>query len=164
MTDIDIAFSPTSWKDLWKSAHARAFTVARVTAMDVLEDIRKAVDAAMESGELLEEFKKNLRPVLERKGWFAPEGEDITVTLPDGTVRKRLTGWRLSTVYRTNMSAAYHVGRYEQMQAVKKDRPHWQYMAVQDGSTRPPHAAQHGKVYPADHEYWSRWYPPNGFN
>ena len=35
------AISAESWRDVWKQAHARAFTVARITAIDVLEDIRK---------------------------------------------------------------------------------------------------------------------------
>ena len=49
------------------------------------------------------------------------------------------------------------------MQAVKKTRPYWQYLAVMDKRTRPSHAILNGLVYPADHEFWQSNYPPNGF-
>jgi len=159
-----LALSPESWRDVWQQAHARAFTVARVTAMDALVDIREAADKALKEGVALGEFKKNLRKTLERKGWFAPTGEDAIVELPDGTLQKRLTPWRLETIYRVNLQAAYQVGRYKQMEDVKERRPYWQYMAIMDRATRPEHAARHGKVYHADHPFWDQWYPPNGFN
>jgi SPP1 gp7 family putative phage head morphogenesis protein len=156
--------SPTSWRNVWQEAHARAFTVARVTNMDILTDIRKALDKAMKEGILLDEFKKNLLPTLEKRGWFAPEGKAAIVKMPDGTIRKRLTPWRLHTIYKTNMSAAYHVGRYKQMQEIKVFRPYWQYMTIIRPGAREEHAAMRGKVYHADHPIWDTWYPPNGFN
>lgn len=163
-TQKGFALSPNSWRDVWQQAHARAFTVARVTEMDVLEDIRGEIDKAIEQGTGLEEFKKNLQKILERKGWIAPKGEAAIVQMPDGEIRKRLTGWRLETIYRENLQTSFQVGRFKQMQEVKARRPYWQYVAVMDGATRPTHAAQNGKVYHADHPFWDKWYPPNGFN
>lgn len=46
---------------------------------------------------------------------------------------------------------------------MKESRPYWQYIAVMDRRVRPSHAILHGKVYPADHEFWATNYPPNGF-
>lgn len=155
--------SPESWRDVWQAAHSRAFTVARVTAMDVVADIREAVDASIKNGTTLKQFKAGLRETLERKGWLAPAGERAQVTLPDGTVRKRLTGWRLDTIYATNMQEGYSVGRYRQQEEVKTHRPYWMYMTAGDVVVRPSHAAMHGKVFHADHPVWREWYPPNGF-
>ena len=158
------ALSPDSWRDVWQQAHARAFTVARVTEMDVLKDIRAALDEAMETGITLKQFKAGLRETLERKGWLAPEGERAKVEMPDGTTRKRLTGWRLDTIFRTNSQAAYSTGRYKQQQEVKALRPFWLYRTAGDISVRPEHQEMDGRVYHADHPVWNQWYPPNGFN
>lgn len=155
--------SPGSWLDVWEDAHARAFTVARVTALDVLTDIRDEVQKALDEGISLGEFKRDLRKTLERKGWFAPTGERAEITMPDGTVRKRLTPWRLETIYRTNLQSAYSVGRYKQMKEVANERPYWQYQSMLLATTRHEHAAQHGKVYHHLHPFWNEWYPPNGF-
>lgn len=159
------AISPESWREVWQDAHARAFTVARVTAMDVLVDIKAEVDRALAEGVSLDEFKKNLRPLLERKGWFAPKGEAAKIELPDGTIRKRLTPWRLELIWRTNIQTAYSVGRYKQMTDpdVAEARPYWQYKAILDRRTRPEHAAMNDKVYDHRHPIWNTWYPPNGF-
>lgn len=159
-----LVLSPGSWRDLWERANTHAFTVARVTAVDVLEDIRDAVSRAIEEGVSLGEFQKSLSEILDRKGWFSWKGEDAEVTFPDGTVRKRLTPWRLETIYRTNVQSAYATGRYRQMLEVAERRPFWMYDAVGDRRTRPSHAAMDGKVYRFDHPFWDRWYPPNGFN
>lgn len=158
------ALTPEGWAQLWAAANAQAFTVARVTQMDVLMDIREAVDQALAEGTSLGEFKRQLRPLLERKGWFAPTGETAVDAMPDGTMRKRLTPWRLENIYRTNLQSAYSTGRYQQMMETAEDRPYWQYMAILDKRTRPAHAAMHGKVYDHRHPVWDKWYPPNGFN
>jgi len=158
-----LRISEAGWRDVIKQAEVRAFTVARVTAMDVLVDIRDAVDKAISSGQSLGEFKKELREILETKGWFAPKGERAEVLMPDGTVRKRLSGWRLETIYRSNLQTAYSVGRHKQMMD-SVTREYWQYHAIMDAATRPDHAAQNGKVYHRDDPFWDTWYPPNGFN
>lgn len=35
---------------MWQEAHARAFTVAKVTRLDILEDIRGALQQAVDEG------------------------------------------------------------------------------------------------------------------
>jgi len=159
-----LELSPDSYRDVWAAAHVQAFTVARVTAMDLLEDIRKAVDDAVRNGTPLNAFKRDLVPILERRGWFSPQGEKAETILPDGTVRKRLTPWRLDTIYRTNLQSAYQAGRYRQMLENAPNRPWWMYDAVNDSRTRPSHAAMDGRVYRFDHPIWKRWYPPVGYN
>lgn len=139
--------SADGWRDVWAAEHVQAFTVARVTAMDVLEDIRGEVDKAIEKGTALNRFKAELTEILERKGWA---GE--------------LPPWRLSTIYRTNLQGAYGAGRYMQQLEVARRRPWWLYDAVEDLHTRPSHAMHDGEVRRFDHPFWDAWYPPNGFN
>jgi SPP1 gp7 family putative phage head morphogenesis protein len=150
-----LAVSPDSWRDVWASEHIHAFTVARVTVVDVLEDIRKAVGKAVADGTSIQLFKSELSRLLTKKGWFAEE--------PDKD-RRTLTPWRLETIYRTNLQSAYQAGRFKQLIETAHVRPFWMYDAVRDHRTRPFHAALHGKVYRFDHPFWNTWYPPNGFN
>jgi len=153
--------SEASWKEFKQQVQVRSFTVAHVTQMDILVDIKSAVDKAISSGQSLGEFKKGLRDTLTKKGWYAPKGEKAKIKMPDGTIRKRLTGWRLETIYNTNLQTAYSAGRYKQM--MESTREHWQYRAILDSGTRPDHEAQNGKIYHRDHPFWDTWYPPNGF-
>jgi uncharacterized protein with gpF-like domain len=44
------------------------FTAAKAMQIDVLSDIKKAVEAAIENGETLDSFRKNLTPTLQAKG------------------------------------------------------------------------------------------------
>lgn len=156
------AISPDSWMDVWRSANARAFTVARVTEMDVLVDLKAGVDKALDQGTTLQEFKRDLIPRLQEKGWWTPEGERAVVEL-DGTEMKRLTPWRLNTIFDTNIQTSYAVGRYEQQMEVAKQRPVWTYNAILDAVTRPDHAEMNGKSFDYRHPVWDQWYPPNGF-
>ena len=145
----DYKLSPNSWRDVWAEEHVHAFTVARVTRVDILEDIRQEVQKALEQGTSLGKFKAALSEVLQRKGWLGREG---------------IAPWRLQTIYRTNLQSAYQAGRYKQMLEVATTRPWWMYDAVNDSRTRPSHLAHDGVVRHFMHPFWDTWYPPNGFN
>jgi SPP1 gp7 family putative phage head morphogenesis protein len=150
------------WYDIWQEAHAKAFTVAKVMRMDILQDIRDMVQKALNEGITQEQFRKELEPKLKAKGWWGYK----FVSYPDGRVEKILEGspWRLKTIYRTNMQTAYMAGRYKEQMENVDARPYWQYVAVMDNRTRPAHAALNGKIFPADDPFWDTHYPPLGYN
>ncbi len=149
------------WHDLWQEAHAKAFTVAKALRMDVLEDIRDAVDRALNEGQTLAEFRRDLEPRLKAKGWWGK----VTVGDGEGGARQVQLGspWRLKTIYRTNLQTAYMAGRWQAFMENVDDRPYLQYVAVLDSRTRPTHRALHGKVFRYDDPFWRDLYPPNGW-
>ncbi|WP_174991164.1 phage head morphogenesis protein, partial [Pandoraea anapnoica] len=150
------------WQDVAAEAHAKAFTVAGVMKVDVLQDIRQALDKSLATGTTFEQFKRELGPVLERKGWL---GKGMIVDPATGEIEgKRLTPRRLQTIFRTNMQSSYMAGRYAAQMEMADTHPYWEYVAVLDGRTRPAHRALAGAVYRYDDPIWQTIYPPNGFN
>ena len=130
---------------LSERAKDRAFAVAGLARRDQVAQIHGALTAALENGEPLSKFKKRIAGIIQQKGWTGEKA------------------WRVENIYRTNMQSAFMAGRYTQMKRASKTRPYWRYIAVKDRRTRPSHAALNGKVYPHDHDFWSMYYPPNGF-
>ena len=149
------------WQDVAAEAHARAFTVAGVMKVDVLQDVRAALTDALKNGKTFEQFKDGLIPTLQKKGWF---GRGDVVDGETGEIHgRRLTPRRLDTIFRTNMQSAYMAGRYATQMAQVDTRPWWEYVAVLDNRTRPAHAALHGIVYRYDDPFWTTFYPPCGY-
>lgn len=150
------------WQDVWAEAHAKAFTVAGVTKLDVLQDIRGELNLALKHGGTLQEFKNNLIPTLKQKGWW---GKGKVVDAGTGEiVGKRLNPRRLETIFRTNMQSAYMAGRYQEQMLSAETRPFWEYVAVLDLRTRPRHRALSGRIFRYDDAFWQSFYPPNGWN
>lgn len=150
------------WEDVWQEAHDKAFTVAKVTRLDVLQDIRNILQEALDEGKTGRWFEKELTPLLQKKGWW---GKKETVDPETGEIERVQLGspWRLQTIYRTNLQTAYMAGRYAGQMENVDDRPYWMYVAVMDDCTRPEHAALNGKVFPYDDPFWDAFYPPNGW-
>ena len=149
------------WQDVAAEAHARAFTVAGVMKVDMLQDIRAALTTALKSGKTFEQFKDELIPTLQKKGWF---GHGDVVDVETGELHgRRLTPRRLDTIFRTNMQSSYMAGRFAPQMAQVDARPWWEYVAVLDNRTRPAHAALHGTAYRYDDPFWATFYPPCGY-
>ena len=90
-----------NWYDMWKDAHARAFTVAKATSTEVVRDIRFMVEDALTHGMTLQEFQEKLTPQLKGHGWLG----DI-VDKKTGEVVTTVGPRRLKTIYRTNLQTA----------------------------------------------------------
>ena len=150
-----------NWQEQLDAAHAKAFTVAKVTKLDVLETLRQATEDAVQSGMLERDFIKQLEPTLRALGWWGKQ--EMTDDLGRKTVVQLGSPRRLRTILRTNKITAYHAGRYAEQIANSDEQPYWQYVAVQDSRTRPSHMALHGKVYRFDDPIWDTLYPPNGW-
>ena len=150
-----------NWHEMLEQAHHQAFTVAKVTKLDVLQTIRDSVDKILTEGISQAEFIKQLQPQLENAGWWgkasytAGDGTDVEYTM--GSVR------RLKTIYQTNASVPYAQGRYQAQLENVDAQPYLMYSAVLDGRTRPAHRALNGTVKPFDDIFWNYYTPPNGW-
>ncbi len=72
--------------------------------------------------------------------------------------------YHLRTNFQTAMSSAYEAGKWKTIQDLKDLFPGLKYVAIMDDRVRDEHAALNGLVFPVDDPFWSRNYPPNGWN
>jgi SPP1 gp7 family putative phage head morphogenesis protein len=145
------------WQEIWQEAHARAFTVAKVTRLDILQDIRDGLQEALDNGITYQEFAKAIKPSLKAKGWW---GEVVN----EATGEIAVVGpHRLRTIFDTNVQTAYDVGQYRTQTEMTETHPWWQYSAVNDSRTRPSHSALNGLVFRHDDPFWDTHRPRNGF-
>lgn len=151
-----------AWQDVWQSEHARAFTVAKAMRLDILADIREALDKALAEGRTFEQFKRDLTPVLQAKGWW---GKKEMADPATGEVAKVQLGSprRLGIIFDTNIRMAHAAGDWAKIERVKERRPYLMYDAVLDRRTRPLHRGWSGTVLPVDDPWWDTHYPPNGW-
>ncbi|SOC46645.1 SPP1 gp7 family putative phage head morphogenesis protein [Rhizobium subbaraonis] len=152
-----------SWQDLFEQEHATQVTVAKSAGFDILKDIDAAMMRALAEGRTLEQFSRQLVPVLQEKGWWGRKlvmdpqtGEMVMATL--GTPR------RLQIIFDTNMRVSYAAGHWAGFERNKASRPFLRYVCILDDRTRPAHRARHNLVLPVDHPYWDKWAPPCGWN
>lgn len=158
-----------SWRQWQDGQHARAFTVANVAKLDVLQDIQASLAKALADGQTLASWKEGLVPQLQKKGWWGRGGTVPQlqaagrVDKTSGEIRKGLNAHRLETIFQTNMQSAYMAGRYGEMMEQAEDRPYWEYVAILDARTRPAHRAMHGRIFRYDDPGWGSFYPPCGY-
>lgn len=150
-----------NYEELMFEAHHRAFTVAKIMRLDLLMDVHESLINALEEGKPFEEWKREIKPTLEKYGWLG----ETTVTDPrTGETKTIYVGSkRLETIFNTNMRVSYNVGRYDQMKALPIS-VYWRYVAILDNRTRPSHQALHGMIRHRDDPFWQKNYPPNGWN
>lgn len=150
-----------SWLDVEPEEHAVAFSVAKATKLDVLTAIREEVQRALDQGIPLEQFQRDLRPRLEKLGWW---GARETIG-KDGTRRTIQLGSprRLRTIYDANIRSARAAGQWERIQRTKRAMPYLLYGLGPSERHRPHHESKAGLVLPVDDPFWATWMPPNGW-
>ncbi len=150
------------WRDTDAELHAASFTVAKAMEIDLLADIRRAVDDAITEGQTFGGFREQLEPILKARGWW---GRREMVDPQTGETRIVQLGspHRLRTIFDTNVRISYARGRWQRIERLAKLMPYLRYVAVLDQRTRPDHMAWHGTVLPVDHPFWADHYPPNGW-
>ncbi len=130
--------------------------MAGAAKADLIDDLRRAVDKAIEKGTGLDEFRRDFKQIVFNRGWTGWTGE--------GT--KAGEAWRTRIIYSTNMSTSYAAGRWQQLNHpdLLKVRPYWRYHHA-DGvmHPRPHHQAWNGIVLPYDHPFWKTHFTPNGW-
>jgi len=152
-----------AWQDMIRAEHARAFTVAKMLDLDLLADVRQAVDDALAKGYDARWFRDQLVPTLRAKGWWGKQ--PLLDPLTGNVVQAQLgSPWRLNTIFRTNLQSAYAYGRWESIVQNADTAPWLLYDAVDDHRVRPEHKRLDNLVLRADDDFWRTHYPPNGWN
>lgn len=137
------------WDDLMHGEHAHGFMAAGVARADVLDDLRRAVQAAIDDGEGFDAFRARFDDILTRHGWIGGAGNESQAR----------RAWRMRIIYQTNLRTSYMAGRWEQLQA-------FPYMRYQHNTVKNPrheHQAWDGLVLATNDPWWDTHYPPNGW-
>ena len=142
--------NPSGWAAVEAAAHRKAFTVARVASLDLLQDIKSAMDGALADGTTFREFQQKLMPKMKALGWWGKDENGVQLGSPH----------RLATIFRTNVQTSYMEGRWQGLMDNVDNRPWIEYVAILDNRTRPGHRALSGKVFRYDDPFWRRFRPP----
>ncbi len=149
-----------NYDEMLHNAHNKAFTVAKVTRLDLLNDIHSSIIQAMKNGETFENWKKNITPTLKEKGWI---GEQDIVNPTTGEVKTiNVDGHRLRNIFKTNTRVSRSIGRYKQMKSGKFTE-YWKYIGGLSENPRNGHLAKNGMILHRDDPWWNTNYPPNGW-
>jgi hypothetical protein len=131
------------WTDIWQTGHNSAFSVAGAMKDDLLNDFRRAVDAAINDGKSITWFKKEFNNIVAKHGW-SHTGK---------------TNWRARVIYNTNMRQSYNAGRYEQLQRFA----YWRYAHGDSRYPRELHLKWHNTILTKDDPWWETHFPANGW-
>ena len=138
------------------------FTVAKSAGYDILGDMSGALDDALKNGTTFEDFKKQIIPILQQKGWWG-QGPAFDPLTGETTIEQLGSLRRLKVIFDTNMRVSYAAGRWASIQRNKVDRPYLCYLHTTSEHPRPEHLAWDGITLPVDDPFWDTHYPPNGW-
>lgn len=146
------------WREMWQEAHAKAFTISKMTDAELLKDSKSIIETALKEGWATGRAEKELAALYASKGWWGG-GEKNAEREGD----EKYMAYRVRTIFRTNANVAYNAGRYLQQMQDVDFAPYLQYCAIMDERTRPSHAELDGKTFRYDDPFWQEFYPPNGW-
>lgn len=141
--------------------HDRAFTVAKVTKLDLLQDIHREVALAMKDGKTFAEFRTGFDAVLSKHGWA--NRKEVIDPVTGRRAMVNLSG-RAKVIFQTNMHKAYQTVDYNVRLGETQERPFWQYRTQEDDKVRDEHQQWQNKVFRWDDPFWNMHHPPNGYN
>lgn len=145
-------------QDVWRQEHQAAFTVAKGMQIDLLQDIRGALDAALAEGTTLADFKKRLTPQLQARGWWGRQ--DVLDPMTGETVSAQLgSPRRLRVIFETNLATAYSEGQAERIEANKGLFEFLMYDGLNAANPRDAHRPYDGLVLRADDPWWNAHRP-----
>ncbi|MGB1271499.1 MAG: phage minor head protein [Endozoicomonas sp.] len=150
------------WSDVWKQEHQVSFTVAKAMELDILTDIRDGVAQALKEGQTFAQFKKDLKPLLQKKGWWGQQ-EVIDPVTKEKVLSQLGSTRRLKIIYDTNLRTAHATGQWDRIQRSKKSLPYLLYELGPSKEHRREHVRWSGVLLPADDSFWDTHFPQNGW-
>ncbi|HHN4440014.1 TPA: phage minor head protein [Klebsiella michiganensis] len=150
------------YRDVWRQEHSIGFTVAKMTQLDLLSDVKALVEDAMASGQSFAEFREVLKPLLVKRGWWGQQMMDDPLTGETKTVQLG-SDRRLRTIYDTNMRTARSAGQWERIQRTKRAMPYLLYTLGPSREHRAEHLKWADLCLPVDDPFWLTHFCPNGW-
>jgi hypothetical protein len=145
-------------RDVWQQEHQAAVTVAKAMQLDLLGDIRAAVDQALKDGTTLGDFRRQLGPKLQARGWWGKQEMTDPVTGERKAVQLG-SPRRMEVIFDTNLATAYSEGQWERIQRNKQLFPFLRYVRSSSSHPRQSHLAYADLVLSADDSFWQRHMP-----
>ncbi|ALJ91027.1 phage head morphogenesis protein [Thermus aquaticus] len=133
------------FRALREEARRRAFWVSGLAALDMVQEVMDALEAALREGTTFGDFQKAL-------------SERVKSAWGEGSRH------RLEAVFRTNLQLAYGAGRWKEAVSTRELRPYWGLSVVLDGRTSEVCRPLAGVVLPADDPFWRTHIPPLHYN
>jgi SPP1 gp7 family putative phage head morphogenesis protein len=150
------------WRDLWQEEHAHHFTVSRLAALDVLENLRRGIIDSVAGDLSRRDFMRDLSEYMAHKGWW---GERTVIDVVTGdAVTTVFDPARLKLIYDTNTRQAYAAGQWERIERNRATHPYIRYITQRDSKVRDEHAQWDNITLPVEHPFWDTHLPLNGFN
>ena len=144
------------WNDLEGAMHTRAFVVAGAMREDILSDFRNAVDAAIEKGESLQDFRDRFYNI-------ASKWRESDPSFDEKMKKPKYGAWRSKVIYQTNMLTAAAAAQERQAREMPDVFTHAKYVCMMMPTSREQHKAWNGTVLPVNDPWWEKHSPPNGF-
>ena len=143
-----VPMSKAEWKKLEPKLRFRAFTVANISSLDMIESMKHVLIGALEKGESYSETWETMKNILD-----------------DDVMKIRPGLWE--NIFRTNTQTAYIAGKLQQYE--NSNVAAYQLMVIEDGRTSKicRHlltASGYGMIISVDHPFWKKYgFPPYHF-
>jgi len=153
-----------SYKDVFGDENANAFSVAKVTEMELGTLFKNSIGKALTEGRGFETWRKQVVEELTRAGWGKPR----LVVDPLGKQPDKVVDFtsprRLTTIFWGNMASARAAGQWERAQRTKRALPYFLYLHTTSAHPRKDHLQWVGIIRPVDDPIWASIFPPNGWH
>ena len=136
-----VPMSKAEWLELEPKLRFRAFTVANISSLDMIESMKHVLIGALEKGESYSDTWETLKNIAD-----------------DDAMKIRPGLWE--TIFRTNTQTAYMAGKLKQYE--NSGVAAYQLMVIEDGRTSKicRHlltASGYGMILPVDHPFWKKY-------
>nr|WP_272841022.1 phage minor head protein [Citrobacter freundii] len=150
------------FSDIWREEQSVSFTVAKMTQLDLLQDVKTLLEEALADGQTFIQFRETLKPLLVKRGWWGVQMMDDPMT---GESRQVQLGSdrRLRTIYDTNMRTARSAGQWERIERTKRAMPYLLYTLGPSREHRVEHLKWADLCLPVDDPFWQTHFFPNGW-
>ena len=150
------------YRDVWREEHSIGFTVAKMTNLDLLSDVKSLVEEALAEGQSFAQFREVLKPLLVKRGWWGQQEMNDPLTKESRVVQLG-SDRRLRTIYETNMRTARSAGQWERIERTRRAMPYLLYTLGPSREHRAEHLQWADLCLPVDDPFWQTHIGPNGW-